>query len=119
MSLSKQKTIKMNAVEQADAAQKMYDQGYDQKHIAKKLGVSIPQISNLRMISSLPLIIKKRIANNQVATTLLLEIIRDNSDLSQDDAVFQVEEVIKNSPENYKVTRKDLIKKYNASIQFL
>ena len=112
MSLSKQQFKKMNAIEQAHLAQKMYDQGFDQKYIASELGVSIPQVSNLITLASLPLNMKKRIINNNVAATLLLEVIRKNPDLSKDDAVQIVEDIA--AKNDGRVTRKAVNKHTNT-----
>ena len=103
---------KMNAIEQAHLAQKMYDQDLDQKYIAKELGVSIPQISNLRTLAALPLSMKKRIIDNNVAATLLLEVIRKNKDISVDDAIQIVEDIANKN--TGKVTRKSVNKHTNT-----
>ena len=113
MLFTEKQVKKMNPIEQAELAQKLYDQGYDQKYIAQELYVTIPQISNLRILASLPLKMKQRIINNEVAATLVLETIRKNPDLSQDDAVQIIEDLAIQS--NNKVTRK-VINKQNKTV---
>lgn len=113
MLYTKQQVKRMNPIEQADLAQKWYDQGYDQKYISQELYVTIPQISNLRTLASLPLKMKQRIINNQVAATLVLEVIRENPDLSQDDAIQIIEDIALQS--NNKVTKKAINKQNKTS----
>lgn len=108
MQLTKQQVKKMNPIEQAELAQKMYDQGYDQKYIAEKLFVSISQISNLRLLAFLPLYMKKRVINKEVAATLVMNVIRKNRDISQDDAIEIIERIA--SQNAGKVTNKHVTK---------
>ena len=107
-SLTEQQVKKMNLIEQGHLAQKMYDQGFNQKFIAEKLFVTIPQVSNLRLLASLPLNMKKRIINKEVSATLLLKVIRANRDITQDDAVEMIERIA--AQNSGKITNKNVNK---------
>lgn len=72
----------LNTIEQAEIVSKLYN-FYNQKEMSFLLHrdgpdttISVPQISNLMLINTLPVKMKKRIANGELSATLALETLR-------------------------------------------
>lgn len=106
----------MNQVEQAEHVQTLSGK-YSQKEIAEKLDISVPQVSNLMTIAALPLKMKKRIARNEVSATLVLQVIRDNKDISEAEACDLIEDAFIAKGGQDAITKKDInkmIKRFNS-----
>lgn len=79
----------------------------NQKSVAEKLGISIPQVSNLKTISELPTSLKKLIKKEQVSGTLVLDVIREYPHISQD-RITDMITTLTEKKEGRGVTRKDV-----------
>lgn len=67
---------RLNAVEQAELIKRFINLGLKPKEISLKLGISVVTISNLQSIADLPTKLKKRIQNNEISSTLVLQELR-------------------------------------------
>lgn len=107
----------MDILEQAEYAYKKYYQGVAQKEISIEMGVSVPQISNLVTLATLPVAMKKRIKKGEVAATLILEVLRNNKGMPAEEACELIEKTIEMYGGDHKITRVDVnkfINKYNS-----
>lgn len=112
---------RLNAIEQADLMQRFINLGFKPKEIASKLGVSQVTVSNLLAIADLPVKLKKRIQNNEISSTLVLQELRSKK-IEAEQLAVQVEELLSEKPKiaeysdstnvksDSKITAKDLNK---------
>jgi len=67
----------LNPLEKAEGVRRLIDvHGYSPADVAKKISESEATVSNLRRIASMPMKVKKRIAEEQVSASLALKVAR-------------------------------------------
>lgn len=98
----------LSTVQQANVVHHMYDEKkMNQKDIHAKVGVSVPQVSNLLTIYALPSKVKRLIEEDKLSGTLVLQIIRESKGKNDDEISDMILELY--NVKKGKVTKKDFI----------
>jgi len=98
----------LNDVEKGDFAEQLYQQDIPQDKIGMLLNCSIPQVCNLRKLADMPLYMKKRVAREQISSTLVLDVMRANKDITVGEACQILERAYKLSTTGH-ITKKDVM----------
>jgi len=110
---------RLNAIETSELMKRFINLGLKPKEISQKLGISVVTISNLLLIADLPVKLKKRIENNEISSTLVLQELRGKK-IEAEQLADQIENILEspskdlpdypkaNSGKDKKVTAKDL-----------
>jgi predicted transcriptional regulator len=75
----------LSTVQQANVVHGLSKEGMNQKEISDRVGVSVPQVSNLITIYELPSKLKRLIEEDKFSGTLVLQIIRENKGKTEDE----------------------------------
>jgi ParB/RepB/Spo0J family partition protein len=68
--------VLLNPIEKADGVLRLSIFGWTPKQIGERIGVTEAEISNLLAVSDMPMKVKNAIANNDITSTLVLQIAR-------------------------------------------
>ena len=100
---------KLTPLEEADIVTRLQNLGLTSKEVATKLGCTEAHICNMRAIADLPTKLKNRIKGNEISSTLVLSVVRQNKELTIDQITAKVEQILdKAKATGKKVTKKDI-----------
>lgn len=100
---------KLTPLEEADVVTRLQNLGLTSKEVATKLGSTEAHICNMRAIADLPTKLKNRIKGNEISSTLVLQVVRGNKELTIDQITTKVEQILdKAKGTGKKITKKDI-----------
>lgn len=101
---------KLTPLEEAEVVVRLQNLGLTSKDVATKLGCTLAHVCNMRAIADLPTRLKTRIKSNEISSTLVLNVVRGNKQLTIEEITTKVEEILDKPNNGKKVTKKDIDK---------
>jgi len=100
---------KLTPLEEAEIVTRLQNLGLTSKEVATKLGCTEAHVCNMRAISDLPTKLKNRIKVNEISSTLVLSVVRQNKELTIDQITAKVEDILDKAKTSGKKVTKSVV----------
>lgn len=100
---------KLTPLEEAEIVTRLQNLGLTSKEVATKLGCTEAHVCNMRAIADLPTKLKNRIKGNEISSTLVLSVVRQNKELTIDQITSKVEDILDKAKTSGKKVTKSVV----------